>query len=54
MNKKLFLRVQEKQRFCLLWKKGQAAWGEYKLIVGMYREKIRKEKAQLTLSLAVG
>jgi len=30
MNRKLFLRLQEKKTICLLWKKGQATWREYK------------------------
>ena len=52
MNRELFLRVQEKQRFYFLWKKGRVAWEEYKVIVRMCREKIRKEKAQLEFNLA--
>ena len=52
MNRELFLRLQEKKRIYLLWKKGQAT-REYK-VVKMCREKIRKVKAQLELNLAAG
>lgn len=52
MNRELFLRLQEKKRIYLLWKKGQAT-REYK-VVKMCREKIRKAKAQLELTLAAG
>ena len=52
MNRELFLRLQEKKRIYLLWKKGQAT-REYK-VVKMCREKIRKAKAQLELNLAAG
>jgi len=50
MNRELFLRVQEKQRVCLLWKRGRATQGEYKEVVRMCREKIRKAKAQMKSS----
>ena len=52
MNRELFLRLQEKKRIYLLWKKGRATWKEYKEVVKMCREKIRKAKAQLELNLA--
>ena len=54
MNRELFLRLQQKKRIYLLWKKGQVKWGEYKEVVRMCREKIRKAKAQLELNLATG
>ena len=54
MNRELFLRLQEKKRIYLLWKKRQATWKEYKEVVKMCREKIRKAKAQLELNLAAG
>ena len=52
MNRELFLRLQEKKRIYLLWKKGWATRKEYKEVVKMCREKIRKVKAQLELNLA--
>ena len=54
MNRELFLRLQEKKRIYLLWKKGRATQKEYKDIVKMFREKTRKAKAQLELNLATG
>ena len=54
MNEKLFLMVQEKKRFYLLWKNGWATWGEYKEVFWMYRKRIRKQNAQLELNLATG
>ena len=53
MNRELFLRLQEKKRIHLLWKKGRATQKEYKE-VKMCREKIRQAKAQLELNLAAG
>jgi len=35
-----------------LWKKEQAAQEDYKDVVRLYREKIRRAKAQLELNLA--
>ena len=40
MNREHFLRLQEKKRVCLLWKKGWAIRGEYKEVVRICREKI--------------
>jgi len=54
MNRELFLRLQEKKRIYILWKKGWATWREYREVVMMNREKVRKAKAQLELNLAVG
>ena len=54
MNRELFLRLQEKKRIYLLWKEGRATRKEYKEVVKMCREKIRKAKAQLELNLAAG
>ena len=54
LNRELFLRLQEKKRIYLLWKKGRATQKEYKDIVKMFREKTRKAKAQLELNLATG
>ena len=44
----------EKKRIYLPWKKGRATQKEYKEVVKMCREKIRKAKAQLELNLAAG
>uniref|UniRef100_A0A8C3LJD3 Reverse transcriptase domain-containing protein n=1 Tax=Chrysolophus pictus TaxID=9089 RepID=A0A8C3LJD3_CHRPC len=54
MNRELFLRLREKKRIYLLWKKGRATQKEYREVVKMCREKIRKAKAQLELNLAAG
>ena len=48
------MRLREKKRIYLLWKKGQATQKEYKEVVKICREKIRKAKAQLELNLAAG
>ena len=53
MNRELLLRLQEKKRVYLLWKKGQTTQKEYK-VAKMCREKIRRAKAQLELKLAAG
>ena len=45
MNRELFLRLQEKKRTYFLWKKGRATQVEYKEVVRMCREKIRKAVA---------
>jgi len=52
MNRELFLRFQEKKRIYLLWKKGLATQREYKEVVRICREKIRKAKAKLEHNLA--
>jgi len=54
MNRELFLRLREKKRIYVLWKKEWATQKEYKEVVKMCREKIRKAKAQLELNLATG
>jgi len=40
MNKELLLRLQKKKRVCVLWKKGQATWGDYKEVAKVCREEI--------------
>ncbi|PKU36300.1 rna-directed dna polymerase from mobile element jockey-like [Limosa lapponica baueri] len=42
----------KKRRVYHLWKKGQATQEEYRDLMKLYREKIRKAKAQLELNLA--
>ena len=48
------MRLQEKKRTYLLWKKGRATQEKYKEVVKMCREKVRKVEAQLELNLAAG
>ena len=43
---------KKKTRFYDLWKKGQATQEDYKDVVRLCREKIRRAKAQLELNLA--
>ena len=52
MNWELLLRLQKKKRVYVLWKKGQATWGDYKEIARVCREEVRKAKAQLEFILA--
>ena len=57
--KKEVLKAQEQavplsRKIYLLWKKRRATRKEYKEVVKMCREKIRKAKAQLELNLAAG
>ena len=52
MNRELLLRLQKKRRVYVLWKKGQANWGDYKEVAKVRREEVRKAKAQLELKLA--
>jgi len=44
--------TQAKKRFYDLWKKGQATQEDYKDVMKLHREKIRRAKAQLDLNLA--
>ena len=52
MNQELLLNLWKKKRVCVLWKKGQATWGDYKEVAKVCREEVRKAKAQLELRLA--
>ena len=52
MNRELLSRLWEKKRVCVLWKKRQATWGNYKEVAEICREEVRKAKAQLELRLA--
>jgi len=52
MNREHLLSLWEKKRVYFLWKRGWETWGEYKKVVRIYMEKIRKAKAQLELNLA--
>ncbi|PKU29972.1 hypothetical protein llap_19725 [Limosa lapponica baueri] len=51
LNKELLMGLMKEKRVYHLWKKGQATQ-EYRDLVRLYREKIRKAKAQLDLNLA--
>ncbi|GAB0207710.1 hypothetical protein GRJ2_003236700 [Grus japonensis] len=52
LNRELWLELRKKRRVYGLWKKGQATQEDYKDIVRLCREKIRRAKAQLELNLA--
>ncbi|PKU40554.1 rna-directed dna polymerase from mobile element jockey-like [Limosa lapponica baueri] len=53
LNKEIRSQLREKRRVYGLWKKGQATQEDYKSVVKLCREKIRKAKAQLVLDLAL-
>ncbi|PKU42802.1 rna-directed dna polymerase from mobile element jockey-like [Limosa lapponica baueri] len=53
LNKELLVGLREKRRVYHLWMKGQATQEEHRDLVRLYREKIRKAKAQLELNLAI-
>ncbi|KAK4826152.1 hypothetical protein QYF61_005725 [Mycteria americana] len=52
LNRQLWLELRKKRRVYDLWKKGQATQEDYKAVVRLCREKIRRAKAQLELNLA--
>ncbi|KAK4830657.1 hypothetical protein QYF61_012537 [Mycteria americana] len=52
LNRELWLELRKKKGVYDLWKKGQATQEDYKDVVRLCREKIRRAKAQLELSLA--
>ena len=52
MSQELLLRLREKKRVYVLWKKGQATWGDYKGVAKVCREEVRKAKTQLELRLS--
>ena len=52
LNRELWLELRKKRRIYDLWKKGQATQEDYKDVVRLCREKIRRTKAQLELNLA--
>ena len=45
---------EKKKRIFLLWKKGQEIQGEYKEVVRICKEIIRRAKAELELNLTIG
>ncbi|KAK4832377.1 hypothetical protein QYF61_022232 [Mycteria americana] len=52
LNRELWLELREKKRVDDLWKKGQATQENYKDVMRLCTEKIRRAKAQLELNLA--
>ncbi|KAK4823476.1 hypothetical protein QYF61_002523 [Mycteria americana] len=52
LNRELWLEVRKKRRVYDLWKKQQATQEDYKNVMRLHREKIRRAKAQLELNLA--
>ena len=52
MSRELLLRLRKKKRVYVLWRKGQATWGDYKEVAKVCREEVRKAKAQPELRLA--
>ena len=46
------MRLWKKKRVYVLWKKGQATWGDYKEAAKVCRVEVRKAKAQHELRLA--
>ncbi|GAB0186782.1 hypothetical protein GRJ2_001143500 [Grus japonensis] len=52
LNRELWLELRVKKRTYDLWKKGQASQEDYKDVVRLCREKIRRAKVQLELNLA--
>ena len=52
INRELLLRLWKKKRACVLWKKGQETWGDYKRVAKVCRKEVRKAKARLELRLA--
>jgi len=52
MSWELLLRLCKKKRVYVLWKMGQATWGDSKEVAEVCREEVRKAKAQFELRLA--
>ncbi|KAF1410082.1 hypothetical protein FQV24_0007536, partial [Spheniscus mendiculus] len=52
LSGELLQRLRKKRRVYRLWKKGQATQGEYRDLVRLCREEMRKAKAQLERNLA--
>ncbi|PKU48587.1 rna-directed dna polymerase from mobile element jockey-like [Limosa lapponica baueri] len=52
LNRDLLLDLRNKRRVYNLWKRGQASHEDYKEVVKLCREKIRRAKEQLELNLA--
>jgi len=52
LKTEVWLELRKKKRDYDLWKKGQTTQEDYKDVVRLCREKIRRAKAQLELSMA--
>ena len=52
LNRDLWLDLKNKRKVYGLWKSGQATYEDYRCVVKLCREKIRKAKVQVELSLA--
>ena len=52
LNRELWLELRKKRSVYDIWNKGQATQEDCKDVVRLYREKIRRAKAQLELNLA--
>ncbi|KFV02204.1 hypothetical protein N339_05970, partial [Pterocles gutturalis] len=52
LSKDLQLKLKEKREMYRKWKQGYVAWEEYRGVVQMCRDRIRKAKAQMELNLA--
>ncbi|KAK4827846.1 LOW QUALITY PROTEIN: hypothetical protein QYF61_021983 [Mycteria americana] len=52
LKRELWLELRKKRRVYDLWKKGQATQEDYKDVVRLCREKIRRTKAQLEINMA--
>ncbi|KAK4806242.1 LOW QUALITY PROTEIN: hypothetical protein QYF61_013386 [Mycteria americana] len=52
LNRELWLELRKKKRVYDLWKKGQATQEDYKDVMRLGREKIRRAKVKLELNLA--
>ena len=50
--KDLQLKLREKREMYRRWKQGCVSWEEYRAVVSVCRERIRKAKAQMELNLA--
>lgn len=52
MNKELLSLLKYRQKVHRRWKQAQATWTEYRVVVKISRNEIRKAKAHLELNLA--
>ena len=52
LKRDLWLDLKTKRMVHVLWKSGQATYDDYRYVVKLCREKIRKAKAELELNLA--
>ena len=52
MNKELLDKLKHKKQAYRGWKQGQVAWEEYREIVRVARDQVRKAKAVIELNLA--